>query len=153
MLQREGFELSEKVVFRLYRAEGLSLRYRLSRRRRMQATRPMRSEVLGPDVTWRLGSVADQRSRGARFRAPTVADIVTHEAFTREALALEVGQRLRSQDVLAALERLRQRRGRPESLRCDNSSEFISHWWTCGRTRTGCASTPVDRQSPPTMPL
>ena len=47
MLQREGFELSKKVVCRLYREEGLSLRYRPSRRRRMQATRPMRSQARG----------------------------------------------------------------------------------------------------------
>jgi putative transposase len=48
------------------------------------------------------------------------------DVFTREALAIEVGQQLRSHDVVAAVERLRQSRGRPESLRCDNGSEFTS---------------------------
>src|SRR5215510_12651846 len=43
-----------------------------------------------------------------------------------EALVVEVGQQLRSHDVVAALERLRHRRGSPESLRCDNGSEFTS---------------------------
>src|SRR5262247_2397666 len=43
-----------------------------------------------------------------------------------EALVVEVGQQLRSPDVVAALERLRHSRGRPESLRCDNGSEFTS---------------------------
>ena len=37
-----------------------------------------------------------------------------------------MGQQLRSHDVVAALERLRHSRGRPESLRCDNGSEFTS---------------------------
>ena len=32
LLQRESFDLSKKVVYRLYREEGLSLRYRPSRR-------------------------------------------------------------------------------------------------------------------------
>src|SRR5262245_66225275 len=64
---------------------------------------------------------ADRLSRGERFRALTVMDV-----FTREALAIEVGQQLRSHDVVAALERLRHSRGRPESLRRDNGSEFTS---------------------------
>lgn len=64
MLQREGFELSKKVVYRLYREEGLSLRYRPSRRRRMQATRPIQSQANGPNTAWSLDFVADQLSRG-----------------------------------------------------------------------------------------
>ena len=43
LLQREGFEVSKKVVYRVYREEGLSLRYRASRRRRTQAARPQRA--------------------------------------------------------------------------------------------------------------
>ena len=62
LLQREGFQLSKKVVYRLYREEGLSLRYRPSRTRRMQATRPMRSRAGGPNVpgawiSWPISSV------------------------------------------------------------------------------------------------
>jgi putative transposase len=121
MLQREGFELSKKVVYRLYREEGLSLRYRSSRRRRMQVTRPMRSGSITPKAAWSLDFVADQLSRGGRFRALTVVDV-----FTREALAIEGGQQLRAADVVGVLERLRQIRGCPESLRCDNGSEFTS---------------------------
>lgn len=121
MLQREGFTLSKKVVYRLYREEGLSLRYRPSRRRRMQATRPARMQASRLNAAWSMDFVADQLSQGGRFRALTVVDV-----FSREALAVEVGQHLRAPDVVAVLERLRQSRGRPDSLRCDNGSEFTS---------------------------
>jgi putative transposase len=121
LLQREGFALSKKVVYRLYREEGLSLRYRPSRRRRMQTTRALRAAASGPNAVWSLDFVADQLGHGPRFRALTVVDV-----FTREALAIEVGQQLRSADVVAVLERLRCSRGCPETLRCDNGSEFTS---------------------------
>jgi putative transposase len=121
MLLREGFELSKKVVYRLYREEGLSLRYRPSRRRRMQTTRPARAQPLKPNAAWSLDFVADQLSHGGRFRALTVVDV-----FSRECLAIEIGQQLRAAEVVTVLERLRLGRGRPESLRCDNGSEFTS---------------------------
>jgi transposase InsO family protein len=121
LLQREGFALSKKVVYRLYREEGLSLRYRASRKRRMQTTRPMRATVGGPNFVWSLDFVSDQLSHGQRFRALTVLDV-----FTREAIVIEVGQQLRAADVVAVLERLRRQRGCPETLCCDNGSEFTS---------------------------
>jgi len=121
MLQREGFNVSKNVVYRLYCEEGLALRYRPSRRRRMQSTRPAQLNAIAPNAVWGLDFVADQLSNGARFRALTVVDV-----FTREALAIEVGRQLRATDVIAVLERLRQARGRPVSLRCDNGSEFTS---------------------------
>ena len=96
LLQREGFELSKKVVYRLYREEGLSLRYRASRKRRAHATRPARAPVKMPNHVWGLDFVCDQLSQGQRFRALTVVDV-----FTREALAIEVGQQLRAGDVVA----------------------------------------------------
>jgi len=92
MLQREGFELSKKVVYRLYREEGLSLRYRPSRRRRMQATRPIHSQAIGPNVAWSLDFVADQLSRGKRFRALTVVDVFTRGAGCRGGAAASLAR-------------------------------------------------------------
>jgi transposase InsO family protein len=42
----------------------------------------------------------------------------------RESLAIEVGQRLRGEDVVGALNQIRQKRGTPKLLFCDNGSEF-----------------------------
>jgi putative transposase len=52
--------------------------------------------------------VADQLVEGAKFRALTIVD-----AFTREALAIEVGRRLRGEDVVSVCSRLAAQRGSP----------------------------------------
>ena len=48
------------------------------------------------------------------------------DVFTRESLAIEVGQRLRGGDVVSTLNEIRQKRGVPRFLQCDNGSEFTS---------------------------
>lgn len=70
---------------------------------------------------WSMDFVADQLVDGRRFRALTVIDL-----FTRECLAIDVGQGLGGRDVVAALERLRFERGLPQRIYCDNGTEFVS---------------------------
>jgi putative transposase len=71
---------------------------------------------------WSLDFVADQLADGRRFRALTIMDV-----FTRESLAIEVGQKLKGEDVVACSEwQIRQKRGTPKLLFCDNGSEFTS---------------------------
>lgn len=65
--------------------------------------------------------VADQLVHGPRFRALTVVDI-----FTKECLAIEVGQSLKGEHVVAALKRIASERGAPKTIFCDNGSEFAS---------------------------
>ena len=94
-------------MYRLYREEGLTLRHR--------------PPVTRPNDAWTLDFVADQLVNGQRFRALTVVDI-----FTRESLAIEVGQRLRGEHVVNVLNRHTAQRGAPIRLLCDNGSEFRS---------------------------
>jgi putative transposase len=63
--------------------------------------------------------VADQLVNGHRFRALTVVDV-----FTRESLAIEVGQSLRGEHVVTVLNPLTAQRGAPTRLWCDQGSEF-----------------------------
>lgn len=52
--------------------------------------------------------------------------------FTRESLAIQVGQQLKGDDVVAVLDRIRAKRGTPQSIRVDNGPEFVSKsldWW------------------------
>jgi len=63
--------------------------------------------------------VADQLADGTKLRALTVVDV-----FTREALAIEVGQRLKGEDVVRTLDRILQYRAKPKYLFVDNGSEF-----------------------------
>jgi putative transposase len=121
LLQREGYQVSKNRLYRLYREEGLSLRYRPNRKRRMQMSRPARAKATAANQAWSLDFVADQLAKGERFRALTIVDV-----FTREALAIEVGQRLGASDVVRVLDGLRVKRAAPRMLYCDNGSEFTS---------------------------
>jgi putative transposase len=121
LLNREGWKVGRKRVYRLYREEGLALRPRPPRRRQVAAHRRKRRKPNAPNEVWSLDFVADQLVDGRRFRALTVVDI-----FTRESLAIEAGQSLKGEDVVGVLNRLRQDRGVPRMLFCDNGAEFTS---------------------------
>jgi putative transposase len=121
LLNREGWKVGKKLVYRLYREEGLALRHKSRRKRRAAMHRRERFRPTAPNQVWSLDFVADQLADGRRFRALTVLDI-----FTRESLAIEVGQRLKGEDVVGALNQIRQKRGTPKLLFCDNGSEFTS---------------------------
>jgi len=121
LLRREGWKVGKYLVYRLYKEEGLTLRQRLRRRRRVAVHRRERRKPTAPNQVWSLDFVADQLADGRRFRALTVVDV-----FTRESLAIEVGQSLKGEDVVKALNRLQAQRGAPKMLFCDNGSEFSS---------------------------
>ena len=69
LLNREGWKVGSYLVYRLYREEGLTLRQRLGRRRRVAVHRRERRQPTGPNQVWRLDFVADQLADGRRFRA------------------------------------------------------------------------------------
>jgi len=48
------------------------------------------------------------------------------DVFTRESLAIEVGQRLKREDVVRVLSRIGLQRAVPKTLFCDNGTEFTS---------------------------
>ena len=121
LLQREGWKVGKKLVYRLYREEGLTLRHKPRRKRRAAMHRRERFRPTEADQVWSLDFVADQLADGRRFRALTILDV-----FTREGLAIEVGQSLKGADVVRVLNRIRGGRALPKFLFCDNGSEFTS---------------------------
>jgi putative transposase len=122
MLKREGWMVGRNVVYRLYREEGLVLRSKRPRRRKMVVHREARCQPRRLNDAWSLDFVHDQLSNAQKFRALTIVDV-----FSREALAIEVGPRLRGEHVVAALNRLVKQRGAPKYLFVDNGSEFSGH--------------------------
>ena len=88
MLRREGWTVSKNLVYRLYREEGLVLRSKRPRRRKMAVHRQERFMPKQRNEVWSLDFVHDQLSNGEKFRTLTIVDV-----FSREALAIEVGQR------------------------------------------------------------
>ena len=119
LLRREGHRVGKHLVYRLYREEGLVLRRYTPKRRKMAIQRQARFKADKPNQIWSLDFVADQLTDGRTFRALTVVDV-----YTREALAIEVGQRLKGENVVEVLNRIKQTRGSPRYLFCDNGSEF-----------------------------
>jgi putative transposase len=67
----------------------------------MVVHREARCKPSRPNEAWSLDFVHDQLSNGQKFRMLTVVDV-----FSREALAIEVGQRLRGEHVVDVLNRL-----------------------------------------------
>lgn len=63
--------------------------------------------------------VADQLVDGTRIRILTLVDV-----FTREALAIAVGHRLRGEDVVRVCRQLVASLGAPMRVFVDNGSEF-----------------------------
>ena len=119
MLRREGFDVGRNRVYRVYREEGLVLKTKRPRRRKMATHREARCQPTVPNEAWSLDFVHDQLASGPKIRLLTVIDV-----FTRECLAIEVGHRLRGENVAEVLNRLVRFRGAPKALFADNGAEF-----------------------------
>lgn len=121
LLQREGWRVNAKLVYRLYCEEGLGMRRRKPRRHKTAARRVERPVAQRTNECWSMDFMADQLFSGQRFRILTIVD-----NFSRESLVIRAGQRLTGDHVVAALEQVCHERGFPESIRVDNGPEFIS---------------------------
>ncbi len=119
LLRREGWSLGKDQTYRLYTEESLQLRSKRPRRRKMAVARRERYVPKRPNQAWSMDFVADQLVDGTRFRALTIVDV-----YTREALDIVVGQRLRAEHVVEACNRLVATRGSPVRIFVDNGSEF-----------------------------
>jgi putative transposase len=119
LLKREGWSLGRNLAYRLYCEEGLQLRSKRPRRRKMGVTRRERFVPRRVNQAWSMDFVSDQLVDGRRIRALTIVDV-----FSREALAIEVGQRMRAENVVEVCNRLVAQRGKPKRVFVDNGSEF-----------------------------
>lgn len=121
LLRREGIVVNHKRIERLYRQDGLALRRR--RRKRVARERHGRAVPPGrPNEQWALDFLSDALASGRRIRILVVID-----AFTREALAIEVDTSLPGTRVVGVLERLVVDRGRPAHIVLDNGPELTGY--------------------------
>ena len=72
MLQREGWSVGKKRALRLYRLEGLQLRMKVKRRKRISLQRGRPMPATGPNQHWSMDFVHDQMLDGRAFRVLTV---------------------------------------------------------------------------------
>jgi putative transposase len=114
VLERRGYAVNVKRVYRLYLEEGLSVRRK--KRKRLVRDRAVEPRLTGPNQEWAMDFVVDGLATGRMVRILSVVD-----AYTRECVALEADFSLGSGRVTRVLERAIAERGRPENLRSDTS--------------------------------
>ncbi len=109
-------------MYRLYKEEGLNLRAKRPKRNKAAAHRLGRPELSTHQECWSMDFVADQLFDGRKFRCLTIVD-----NYSRQCPGILVGQSLKGEDVVAALEKLKQEYSAvPKRIQVDNGSEFIS---------------------------
>jgi putative transposase len=116
---REGYRVNHKLVYRLYREEGLLVRRR--RRKRVAGPRVPLTTPTQPNERWGMDFTMDSFVEGRPFRCLTMVD-----EWTRECPVIEVDTSMPALQVLQVLDRLAGTRGLPQSLVVDHGPEFIS---------------------------
>jgi len=123
LLRAEGWHCNHKRVERIWRREGLKVPARQPKRGRLWLNdgscvrlRPERANHV-----WAYDFVEDQTRDGRKIRMLNVVD-----AFTRECLAIRVGRKLGSGDVIDVLADLFIARGTPGYIRSDNGPAFVA---------------------------
>ena len=136
-LRGEGWRVNGKRVYRLWRAEGLTVPAKQHKKRRLGSSdgSVIRQRATHKDHVWAWDFIHDRTEDGRALKWLSVVD-----EFTRECLALEVNRSMRSPDVIDVLIELLHVRGVPEHIRSDNGSEFIAtalrKWLSSANVRT-----------------
>ena len=120
LLEREGFTMNEKKLYRLYKEEGLSVRRRCGRKR-ARGTRVPMPIPNRPNVRWSLDFVSDTFGASRKFRILAVNDDCT-----RENLGLIADTSLSGARVARELTAMIRIYGKPDCIVSDNGTEFTS---------------------------
>jgi putative transposase len=118
LVRRDGLHVNHKLLYRLYRQEGLSVR-RKRRRRRGAVLRVVLPPPTRPGHRWSMDFMGDTLVDGRCFRTLNVV-----YDCSRECLAIEVDFSLPARRVIRVLERLIELYGQPEVIVVDNGPEF-----------------------------
>jgi putative transposase len=100
LLRSEGWWVNHKRVERIWRQEGLKVPSKQPKRRRLWLGHGsyIRLRPTHRNHVWTYDFVMDRTADGRSFRMLTIVD-----EFTRECLAIDVGRKLTSEDVLERL--------------------------------------------------
>ena len=120
-LQREGFRVNHKRLFRIYREERLMVRRRGGRKRALGTRAPITIPEMAND-RWSVDFAADQLIDGRRLRIFIVLDDCT-----RECPALIADTSISGVRVARELDRIVENRGKPKTIVSDNGTEFTSN--------------------------
>jgi putative transposase len=121
VVRRDGWHVNRKRVQRLWRDEGLKRPPQGRKRRRVRPDTTGRMTALRPNHVWAIDFCFDETTDQRRLKVANIVD-----EHTREALTMRVGRHCTADDLLVELDRLVDRYGAPNSLRCDNGPELIA---------------------------
>ena len=121
LLRREGWRDNKKRVHRLYRLEGLQVRMRARRKKRLSLHRGVVPPASGRDQAWSMDFVHDQLVTGRAFRMLTVVD-----QWSRESVLMEANVALTGQSVVDVLDALAARCPLRKAITVDHGTEFTS---------------------------
>jgi transposase InsO family protein len=123
LLRQDGWRVNHKRVERIWRREGLKVPQKQPKRERLWFNDGscIRKRPEYRNHVWAYDFVMDRTHNGKRFRMLTIID-----EYTRECLAIKVGRKLNSTDVVDTLLDLFVMHGVPDYIRSDNGSEFTA---------------------------
>ncbi len=126
LLRSEGWRVNRKRIERLWRLEGHRVPPRRSGSSGGKARGTAEQAVWNlpaqrPNHVWSYDFMGGRTRDGGPIRILNVVD-----EYTRLALGSRVARSIGAGDVVAELEQLFERHGRPEVLRSDNGREFIA---------------------------
>jgi len=141
----DGWRVNHKRVERIWRREGLKVPRRQPKRRRLWLNDGscVRLRAEHENHVWSYDFVQDRTHDGRPLRFLTIVD-----EYTRECLAIDVGRRMTSDDVLDRLSELFVSRGTPEYLRSDNGPEFTAKAVREWLARVGVGTLFIEKGSP-----
>lgn len=119
LLQRTGIVISKERCTRLWAKANLQVPKKRCRKRignRLRLPFPT-----AKNAVWSYDFVYDACANGQKLKCLTVVD-----EYTRECLAIDVSNAIRSTRVIDVLSRLMSVHGVPRHLRSDNGPEFVS---------------------------
>jgi len=123
LLRSEGWRVNAKRIYRLWRREGLKVPQKKVKRSRLGSAAGgiIRRQAGRRNHVWSMDFIFDRTTNGKSLKILVVID-----EYTRECLALEVGRRFTSDQLIELLGRLFATYGVPQFLRSDNGPEFIA---------------------------
>lgn len=125
LLRSEGFPVNKKRIERLWRLEGHRVPQRRSKESGKRAQGSCENAIwnlpaASPNHIWSYDFMNARTRKGSLIRILNVVD-----EYTRVALGCRVASSIGSKEVVAELEELFRRHGRPKLIRSDNGREFI----------------------------
>ena len=116
----QGYGWNHKRVYRIYCELELNLRIKPKKRLKRDKPEPLAVPNV-PNDTWSMDFMPDQLADGRSIRTLNVLD-----DFNREGLCIDVDFSRPAERVVRSLNQIIKWRGKPQTIRVDNGSEYIS---------------------------